>query len=192
MPAAELIEGVILAAGSSFRAGAFKPALPVGGKPMVERCIEGMQSVCGRIIVVGGHEFETLHELVRGITGVECVCNSRYQTGMFTSVKLGLSLVRAGRCFVLPVDIPLVPPRVYRALLSLDADVAVPSFQGRNGHPVCCSLAVIPRILREPDESSFRDVLRAIGFRAVPVDAEEILIDIDTPRDYERVRQRSG
>jgi molybdenum cofactor cytidylyltransferase len=189
MPTEQRIEGVILAAGSSFRAGAFKPALPLGGKPMVERCIEGMHDICGRIIVVGGHEFERLQSLVQDIDGVECVQNVAYQKGMFTSVKTGLSHVRGGRCFVLPVDIPLVPRRVYEKLLSADAEIVVPSFQGRNGHPVCCSSTVIPRILREPDEASFRDVLRAIGFRAVPVDAEEILIDVDTPRDYERVQQ---
>jgi len=190
MPGEERIEGVILAAGASFRAGAFKPALPIGGTPMVQRCIGGMQGICGRIIVVGGHEFEQLCSLVQGIAGVECIQNSAYEQGMFTSVKAGLSRVRGGRCFVLPVDIPLVPPRVYRALLSDDADIVVPSFHGRNGHPVCCSASVIPRILREDDESSFRDVLRAIGFRALPVDAEEVLIDIDTPGDYERVQRR--
>jgi molybdenum cofactor cytidylyltransferase len=157
---------------------------------MVGRCIEGMRDVCGRIIVVGGHEFEQLQSLVWGIDGVECVQNAAYRKGMFTSVKTGLTHVRGGRCFVLPVDIPLVPRRVYAELLSADAEIVVPSFQGRNGHPVCCSAGVIPRILQEPDDSSFRDVLRAIGYRAVPVDAEEILIDVDTPQDYERVQLR--
>ncbi len=184
------VEGVILAAGSSFRAGAFKPALPLGGKPMIERCIEGMIDFCGRIIVVGGHEFERLHSLVEGIPKAECVRNPFYQKGMFTSVKAGLSRVRGERCFVLPVDIPLVPRRVYEVLLTVEASVVVPSFRGKNGHPVCCSRAVIPRILQEGDGSSFRDVLQSIGFRTVAVDAEEILVDVDTPAEYERVRKR--
>jgi molybdenum cofactor cytidylyltransferase len=190
MPVERQIEGVILAAGSSLRAGTFKPALSLGGKPMIERCVEGMNGVCRRIIVVGGHEFEHLRSLVEGIGNVECVQNMSYQKGMFTSVKTGLSHVRGERCFVLPADIPLVPRSVYEQLLSADADIVIPSFQGRTGHPVCCSGAIIPRILREPDESSFRDVLRAIGFRTVPVDAEEVLIDVDTPGDYERVQRR--
>jgi molybdenum cofactor cytidylyltransferase len=142
------------------------------------------------MIVVGGYEFDLLRSLVERIDNVECIHNTSYQKGMFTSVKIGLSHVRGERFFVLPADIPLVPRRVYEQLLSADADIVIPSFRGRNGHPVCCSRAVIPRILREPDETSFRDALSAIGFRTVPVDAEEILIDIDTPEDYERVQQR--
>jgi molybdenum cofactor cytidylyltransferase len=184
------IEGVILAAGSSFRAGTFKPGLLIGGRPMIARCIEGMYDTCSRIIVVGGHEFGRLRALVEVIDRVECVENISYRKGMFTSVKAGMSRVRGERCFLIPADIPLVPPHVYRQLLASEADVVVPSYQGRNGHPVCLSGAVIPRILRAPDESSLRDVLRSIGMRSVEVDAEEILIDIDTPEDYEKACQR--
>lgn len=192
MVADQRVEGVILAAGSSFRAGAFKPALPIGGRPMIERCIEGMRDVCGRIIVVGGHKFHQLQLLVRGMEGVECIENVSYRKGMFTSVKRGLGQVRGEKCFILPVDIPLVPRAVYERLLSADAEIVVPSFRGTNGHPLCCSQTVIPRILGEPDESSLRDVVRALGFRAVSVEAEEVLIDVDTPGDYERVQKRSA
>jgi molybdenum cofactor cytidylyltransferase len=184
------VEGVILAAGLSTRAGTFKPALRIGGKTLIERCVEGMRGVCDRIIVVGGHEFERLCSLVEGIDNVECVQNVSYQKGMFTSVKTGLSHVRGERCFVLPVDIPLVPKQVYDNLLSLDAEVVIPVFKGKSGHPVCCSRSIIPRILDEADDSTFSTVLRVIGFRTVLVDAEEILIDVDTPEDYERIRGR--
>lgn len=190
MPDETVIEGVILAAGSSFRAGTFKPALRIGDASMVERCVRAMHGICRRIIVVGGHQFGQLRLLVEGFAGVECIENRSYQKGMFTSVKAGLSHVQGDRCFVLPVDIPLVPPRVYQQLLAVDAEVVIPSFQGRRGHPVCCSEVVLPRILSEPDNSSFRAVLRKIGFRTLPVDAEEILIDVDTPEDYEKVRRR--
>lgn len=190
MAAGRLIEGVILAAGSSSRAGTFKPALPIGGRPMVVRCIEGMLGICGRIIVVGGHEYHRLRALVQDLRAVECVENVSYRRGMFTSVKTGLRETRGERCFILPVDIPLVPRAVYEKILSVDAGIVVPSFQGRNGHPLCCSRAVVPRILSEPDGSSLRDVVVAIGFCAVPVEAREILLDIDTPEEYEHVRNR--
>lgn len=157
---------------------------------MIERCIEGMIGVCRRIVIVGGHEFDRLRSLVEGIDDVECIQNVSHQKGMFTSVKTGLSHVRGERCFVLPADIPLVPRHVYEHLLSKEADIVIPSFQGKNGHPVCCTKAIIPDILREPDESSFREVLRKIGFSTVPVDAEEVLIDVDTREDCERIQRR--
>ena len=190
MSDAPSIEGVILAAGLSSRIGEFKPALPVDGKPMVARCIEGMSGVCGRIIVVGGHEIERLRPLLQGFSHVECVENASYRLGMFTSVKAGLAAIRADRCFILPADVPLVPPDVYRVLLSISAEIVIPAFQGRTGHPVCLSKTVLPRILREPDTSSLRDVIRAIGATTVEAGAEEILIDIDTPEAYERICRR--
>ena len=184
------VEGVILAAGMSSRAGAFKPALMIGGKSMIARCIDGMYDVCGRIIVVGGYQFDMLRALVESYDRVECIENASYSKGMFTSVKAGLAMVRGDRCFVLPVDIPLVPSGVYRCLLESNADVVVATFQGRHGHPVCFSKTVIPNILHEPDDSSLREVIRTTGYRAVEVDSEEILIDVDTPQDYDAICRR--
>jgi molybdenum cofactor cytidylyltransferase len=186
MTGEKAVEGVILAAGSSIRAGTFKPGLLIDGTPMVVRCIEGMYDSCNRIIVVGGHEYERLRALVDGFDRVECVENVSYQKGMFTSVKAGVSRVRGERCFLLPVDIPLVPPRVYRQLLACEGEVVVPSYGGRNGHPVYFSRAIIPRLLHEADGSSLRDVLRSVGMRSLEVDADEVLVDIDTPEEYDR------
>ncbi len=157
---------------------------------MILHCIDGMTAVCDRIVVVGGAEFDRLRLLVRGLPNTECVENRGWRKGMFTSVKVGLSHVRAGKIFILPADIPLVPVDVYRQLLAVDAEVVIPSFHGRNGHPVCISGAVVPRILHEPDNSALCDVLRAIGFKSVEVEADEILCDIDTPQDLKLVRTR--
>ena len=190
MPGEQWIDGVILAAGASFRAGTFKPALLLGDRSMVERCIEGMYDACDRIIVVGGFEYGHLRSLVERFAKVESIENKSYQKEMFTSVKAGLFRSRGDRCFVIPADIPLVPPRVYKQLLTTQADVVVPSFRGRNGHPVCLSRVILSRILREPDDSSLQDILKVIGMRTVEVDAEEILLDVDTPQEYDRIRER--
>ena len=187
------LEGVVLAAGSSLRAGTFKPGLMLGGRPMIERSIEGMREVCDRIIVVGGFAFGQLRGLLQPMPDVECVENPVYRLGMFTSVKAGLSCVRGERCFLLPADTPLVPARVYRALAASDALISVPTFRGSRGHPVCLMASLIPAILREPDTSSLREFIHRTGSATVEVDAEEILLDIDTSEDYERmVQQLSG
>ncbi len=183
-------EGVVLAAGTSYRAGTFKPALQLGDRTMIARCLAGMESFCSRIIVVGGHEYEQLRSLVEGIPKVECVENAAYQRGMFTSVKLGLLHTRRERIFLLPADIPLVPPHVYQRLLDAGVPVAVPVWNGRKGHPVLLSKSVVPRILSEPDTSSLRDVLQAIGVKEIAVDTPEILLDVDTPGDYEEILKR--
>jgi molybdenum cofactor cytidylyltransferase len=180
------IEGVILAAGSSARAGTFKPALDLGGKPMIGRCLEGMLQVCSRVVVVGGFALERLRDLVREIPGVVCVENPDYRNGMFTSVKVGLSHVRGEACFVLPVDTPLVPAGVYRSLAASNALIAVPTFRGVRGHPLFLKASLIPAILGEPDTSSLREFIRRTGPTLITVDSDSVLLDIDTHQDYER------
>jgi molybdenum cofactor cytidylyltransferase len=154
---------------------------------MIERSLAGMREVCERIIVVGGFAFEQLQAMLLHVPQVECVENPAYRQGMFTSVKAGLSRVRGTMVFLLPVDTPLVPPGVYRALAAINAPITVPTFQGARGHPVCILASEIPAILIEPDGSSLREFIHRRGFTAMPVETGSVLLDIDTPEDHNRV-----
>lgn len=184
------MEGVVLAAGSSSRAGAFKPGLLLGGKPVILRCIEGMAEVCARIVVVGGFRIDRLRELLDGVPGVECIENPGYHSGMFSSVQTGLAQVRAGRCFLLPADIPLVPAEVYHTLATYNAPIVIPAFRGVRGHPVLLSAELIPAILRAPDTSSLREFTHGTEALVVEVDTDRILLDLDTPGDHRNLATR--
>ena len=78
------IEGVILAAGFSSRAGTFKMELPFGEKTLIERAIDGMIDTCSRIIVVGGHKIERIREITKKYPTVQVVFNRHYEKGMFS------------------------------------------------------------------------------------------------------------
>ena len=185
----DTLEGIILAGGRSRRAGTFKPALPIRGKAMVLTALEGMLAVCERVIVVGGHEHARLSSIVSGQERVECIENPRHAFGMFTSVKAGIAGITARRCFVLPVDTPLVPPGVYRALAAVEAPIVVPRYCGRRGHPVLLARGVFPRLLAAPDSSSLRTFIHETGFAALDVAAGEILMDLDTPDDIRHLTE---
>jgi len=58
------VEGIILAAGFSSRAHKFKMDLPIGNQLLLERTVEGMTSVCQRIIVVTGHNRNRVEQIV--------------------------------------------------------------------------------------------------------------------------------
>lgn len=187
-PSSAAPDGVILAAGRSSRAGAFKPGLLVRGRPMIAWSLESMRAACGRIIVVGGYAMDELRTLLAPAPDLVCVENPQYARGMFTSVKAGLAHVRAESCFVLPADVPFVPACVYHALIAAAAPIAVPVFEGTGGHPVLLRASVIPAVLREPDSSSLRDFIRRTGGSPVTTDAREVLLDVDTAEDYARLR----
>jgi len=184
------IDGVILAAGESTRAGAFKMALEIDGKTVIERCIEGMRTVCGRIIVVGGFAIERITKILGDYPHVEIVFNKDYKQGMFTSVKIGISDVHAQAFFLTPGDYPLIGGNVYRKMLEADDDIVIPTYNGRKGHPVLMRSHLIVQILAKPDSYNLRDFTRAKGYSTIAVDDEAILLDIDTIEDYERMKER--
>lgn len=183
-------EGVILAAGYSSRAGAFKPALDLGGQSVLEHCVLSMLDFCTKIYVVGGYKIDRIRQLLGHVDRTEVVDNPAYDQGMFTSVKEGLRHVTAQRAFLIPADYPLVKKETYRKMLATAGRVVVPTYHGRRGHPVLLDHSIISRILSDPDDSNLRTIIDLIGFETVEVDDEGILIDLDTPGDYRYILEK--
>lgn len=183
------VEGIILAAGFSSRAGSFKMGWLLDGKPLIRHTIDGMIDFCSRIFVVGGHKIETLTGLIQDYPEVRVVFNKDYSSGMFSSVKEGIKHLRGDKFFLIPGDYPIVTRDVYRILLQSRGDIIIPTFQGRKGHPVLIKTTLAEEILREPEESNLRDFIRRKGFETIEVEDEGILLDIDTEADYEKARK---
>ncbi len=189
LPGTRSVDGVVLAAGLSTRAGQYKMALRLGDKTLIEHGIAGMAPVVERIIVVGGHRIELLREILASYAQVEVVHNAAFHEGMFSSVQAGLKHVQAERAFLLPGDYPLVSTDTYQRLLEVSGDVVIPTYGGRKGHPVLLSASSIAEILRQPGTSTLRDCIRQIGSVTVSVEDEGILLDVDDLDDYEIVKR---
>ncbi len=187
-------DGVLLAAGGSRRAGAFKMTAPVGGRPLLLWGLEALRSCCDRVIVVAGAGAERITPLVSALPGVEIVINENHEQGMLSSVQAGAAQVRAGRFFVLPGDMPRVRPQTLARLLDAAASsaIAVPAFAGRRGHPALLSAALLPGLLAEPAASSLGAFIRRRGAAIVDVDDPGVLDDLDTPEDLERADAALG
>lgn len=181
-------DGILLAAGGSRRAGAFKMAAAVGGRPLLCWGLEALRSCCGRVIVVAGAGAERIAPLVAGLPGVELVVNEHHEQGMLSSVQAGAARVRAGRFFVLPGDMPRVRPQTLARLLAAGAasGIVVPAFAGRRGHPALLPAALLPGLLAEPAGSSLGAFIRRCGAEVVAVDDPGVLDDLDTAEDLKR------
>ncbi|MBN1399675.1 MAG: nucleotidyltransferase family protein [Anaerolineae bacterium] len=184
------VEGVILAGGLSTRAGRFKMALPLGDKTVIQRTVESMAAFVRRTLVVVGWQAEVIKALLADYPGVELVYNDDFRSGMFSSIRVGIARVRAPRFFLLPGDQPTISPGVYRHLLASEGEIVVPTCGDRRGHPILLSARLIPEILALPLESTLRDYIRAKGATQVAVDDAGILLDIDTPADYDAILAR--
>lgn len=183
------VEGIILAAGLSSRAGTYKPAWLLEGKPLIRHTIDSMAAFCSRIIVVGGHKIERLMELTRDYSKVQVAFNKNYSSGMFSSVKEGIKHLAGEKFFLIPGDCSLVKKEVYHDLLQARGDIIIPKFQGRKGHPVLMKTSLTAEILLEPKDSNLRDFIRRKGYETIEVEDRGILIDIDTKEDFEKARK---
>ena len=177
------VDGILLAGGCSCRAGVFKMEAIVGGKPLLLWGLEAMAAACERVIVVAGCDAEKIAGLVAGRSHVELAVNENYAQGMLSSVQAGAARVRASRFFLLPGDMPLVRAAVFRALLRHEADIIVPTCDGRRGHPVLLATSLVPAILAEPLDSNLGALIRGHGFATVEVGDPGILADLDLPGD---------
>ena len=184
------IEGIVLAAGFSSRACTYKMTLELGGKTVIEQCIEGMYDICSRVIVVGGHRIEYLEFLLDKYSKIELVFNEKFEEGMFSSVKKGISCIREERCFLIPGDYPLISRRVYESMLEVDSDIVIPVYKHQRGHPVLMKKEAAISLLRSPQYKNVRDFIHFRGFTPVVVEEEGILFDIDTIEDYETLKKK--
>lgn len=183
------VEGIVLAAGLSSRMGDNKLMRIIDHMPMIERVIANMLPYCERIIVVVGHRRDELARVLKKYSQVEIIVNDDYQSGMFSSVKAGCKAIRGDRFFLIPADMPFVQTETYEALLKVAGEIVVPSVNGKAGHPIL----IQRRIISELDKSQakhFRAYLEKWEKIYVNVKDAGVLVDIDTPEDYEKYERR--
>jgi nicotine blue oxidoreductase len=189
------IWSIILAAGRGERVGGPKALLVAGGESFLARTARLLRpSRVEAVVAVLGHEAGRVAREAGLAGGVEVVTNARYAEGMLTSIRAGLDAAEAGGAdavLVHPVDHPLVEPetveRVLDALLS-GAVIAVPSHEGRRGHPAGFARGAWAALRNAPAEEGARAVLASHPEWVVHVQGGPgCRAGINTPEDYRRL-----
>jgi molybdenum cofactor cytidylyltransferase len=192
---------VVLAAGHAERMGSNKLVLPFGSGTVVGCVVATALAACDRVFVITGLHDQVTRPAVEQAAGmlgaegrVEVVEGVPYDPGMFISIQAGLRRVTgADVVLIFPGDIPLIMSEtaiaVRDAVLEGRADIAVPSFGKRRGHPVAISARCIPELLAMSERSTLRQFINmhASTTKQVAVEDRGILLDIDTPDEYNRV-----
>jgi CTP:molybdopterin cytidylyltransferase MocA len=189
------IAAVVLAAGRGRRAGGPKALLRIGDETFLHRVAARMgRPRVDRVIVVLGHEAARVGAESALPAAARVVVNAAWEDGMLGSVVAGVDAAEAdGADAVLlhPVDHPLVGAetvdRVVEALRA-GARIAVPSFEGRRGHPGGFARAAWPALRSAPPSQGARFVLAAHPDWIVHVEGDQGCVSgIDTPEDYRRL-----
>jgi len=189
------LAAVIPAAGCSRRMGAFKPLLPFGPATVIERVIATVRESGIEIIrvVVGWGADRLIPVLER--CNVPWVRTERIGDGMYASVQAGVRSLPpdAAAFFLLPGDMPLVRPATLICLMgewdARPGGILYPWYAAKRGHPPLIGRACIPEILAEAPPGGLRELLRRHDGDAREIEVADpgILIDLDTPADYERL-----
>ncbi|WHY98556.1 nucleotidyltransferase family protein [Peribacillus simplex] len=190
------MEAIVLAAGYSSRANAFKMTLPMGQMgemSVLEQTISKFEGLCSRIIVVAGFQAEIIQEEIAKIISknaysfqIKFVYNENFNQGMFHSIQKGCNEVNAPTFFITPGDCPLVKKETVQLLAKHKGNVVIPSFDYKGGHPIKLSSEVKQKILETNPESNLRVVLGGYEKQYMNVDDAGVLMDVDTPEDYQK------
>ena len=188
MRGVKLIEGIILAGGMSRRAGGNKLLWSVGDHTLIEHAVYGMRPYVDKIVVVTGAYHEALSKQLSQWEDVTIVYNEQHPLGMFTSVKKGLSANQLDyHAIILPADCPWVQASTYEVMIQPRPMMAVPTYQGRRGHPIFVPSHLKQALLNEPNTTNLKQFRNTHGFLEIKTKEPYITTDIDTAEDFEKV-----
>jgi molybdenum cofactor cytidylyltransferase len=192
------VAAVVLAAGKSRRMGRNKLLLKLGGITVLDRVLSSLEaSRVEEVAVVLGHRPEDLRPIVDA-HAAEAVINLDYEAGMTSSFKAGLSGVSVDAAFLCLGDQAVLDPVLMdRMIDALEADpealIVSPVHEERRGHPVLFRNALFPEIMSLGRGNTLKDVVEGHGDRHLLVVGDVwCTLDMDTPEDYERIRDRLG
>ena len=188
-----MISAILLAAGQSKRMGELKQLMPFGQSTIVEQAVDNLLgSAVVEVIVVVGYKAE---DVIKAIAAkpIRMVINPDYEQGMSTSIIAGLNLVHGGVQGVMLAmgDQPLVDSQTINGLIdefcNHDKGIAVPTYQGRRGHPIIFAIKYKEQLLKLGGDVGGRQIIKDNpgDVLDVAVDSESVVADFDTTDDYQ-------
>jgi molybdenum cofactor cytidylyltransferase len=188
-----MISAILLAAGQSKRMGELKQLMPFGQSTIVGQAVDNLlNSAVDEVIVVVGYMAEDVTKAIAA-KPIKVVINPDFEQGMSTSIIAGLKSVHSKTQGVMLAlgDQPLVNSQTINRLIegfyNHDKGVAVPTYQGRRGHPIIFAIKYKEQLLRLSGDVGGRQIIEdhPEDVLEVAVDSESIIADVDTTDDYE-------
>jgi molybdenum cofactor cytidylyltransferase len=184
------IAAVVLCAGRSSRAHPVNKLVTlVDGSPLAAHAVDAALSApVYEVIVVTGHQASKLRDAL-GDRPVRYAHNPQYETGMASSIRVGLSALGSQMhgALICLADMPAVGAPTLRALLgafehSGRENICVPVVAGRRGNPVLWPRWAFVHLESLTGDVGGRVLLQAHAARVqtVPFEDDGVLRDLDT------------
>ncbi len=198
-----MLTGVILAAGEGERMGELKQLLPWNKEnTILGSSIDNLLAakiVDEKLIIVLGAESARIRKYLENkyLQLIEegsllIIVNEEYQKGMMSSVKKALEAIgRESRYLLFTLgDKPFISAksyqRLYKAALRKKADIFVPKYKTKKGHPVFLKRTLVNKAFSLNGKGGLKNLMEIMPHRVYyyPFSSREITIDLDYKRDY--------
>jgi len=189
----ENIAGIILAGGASSRYGKPKQVLDYHGKPFVRMVAEtALQAGLKQVVVVSGAHADIVIPTLNNLP-VTIIHNPDWQDGQSTSIKAGMSQLSAetGGAIFLLVDQPQVSAELLRALVERHSQdlpaILAPYVFDQRTNPLLFDRVTFPHLRTLQGDTGGRQIFSKFSPRYVNWYDRRLLLDVDTPEDYENL-----
>jgi CTP:molybdopterin cytidylyltransferase MocA len=183
---------VILSAGSSVRMGTHKALLKFEvEKTFIQKITEtyllaGIEQI---IVVVNAELYKLINESEFALSEkVMLVINDKPELGRFYSLQTGIKYLKPGNsCFFQNIDNPFTAIELLDELIihKEEADVIIPTFHKKSGHPVLINPSVVKGISTGIDSEMRIDVfLKRFTEKRIAFQDQRIQLNINSPEDY--------
>ncbi len=189
------VAAIILAAGASLRMGKPKLLLPWQGKPIIHYAVNAaLDSGLDPVLVITGKYHKEICQALSG-TPVTIVENDNWLEGQSSSVRRGIEALPQDTLAVVFLlgDQPLIPASAISALVKhyLEAKtrplVLAPRIDGKRANPVLFDKAVFPDLKLLTGDAGARQIFAQYPPTFIDMDEPDLLLDIDSPEDYEKL-----
>lgn len=179
--------------------GSPKALLELDGRTFLERAIEALrEGGCDPVIVVAGAAAQRGSEAISRSAldcGAMVAVNPHPASEQIDSIRIAVRAMpdEVSAVVVTPVDAPRTRSSLVARLIGAartGAPIAVPSFAGRRGHPILFAQPALGELFDDlPDGARSLIHRHENDLVEVPAETGDILLDIDTPEDYRRLKE---
>jgi molybdenum cofactor cytidylyltransferase len=198
-----MFTGIILAAGKADRMGKLKQLLPWKDKTILETVIDNVlesRYIDDEIRVVLGAEAERVKEKISYYEDdrLRIKENPDYKEGMSSSLQKGIEDLSGNTKFLVIFlgDQPLITPEIFDKLINRfeenPADIMLPNYNDKPGHPVIISTKFLPQINKldgamglKPFLDDHEDLVEHYS-----INDEKVIIDLDYYDDYQYYKNK--
>ncbi|WP_176723373.1 nucleotidyltransferase family protein [Roseivirga misakiensis] len=195
------IGGILLAAGLSDRMqGPNKMLLPYGNSSVIGTTYQALsQSRLLKTVIVTGRDAVLVQDQILLQGDDQIVHNGLFTSGMTSSIQVALNELKSFEAVMVCLgDMPLLTSADYDLLINTfeetcdDGHILVPWFQGKRANPVIFSRQYFDEILNHEQPNGCSGIVKRHPEKVLNlnVDSERFITDLDTPKDYQRLKEK--